>query len=125
MHLGAGLDAVDEVFGGEVDVPPAEEDGLVVEGQRGEGGEVVLGVVDGVGRAEAPVGEGAGGGAVGGPAGERRGVGMCQAGGGLDVDGGLRDAGVAEFVFWGRRVRLRTWGGNLRGCDEVCEDGNV
>jgi hypothetical protein len=113
VHFRARANAVDEVLGGEVDVPAGEEDGLVVEGEGGEGAEVAAGfvVLECVRGAEAPVGEAAGCGAVGCPAGEGGRVRVCEAGGAVQVDGRLGEAGVAGFVFWESGVS--GWGGGL------------
>ena len=100
MHLGAGADAIHQVFGWEMDMPAGKKDGLIVEAQRWKGREVgAFLMVDGVSRAEAPVVESTGRGSVCCIAREGRGVGGGKALRGEDVDGRLTGARMAELVF--------------------------
>ncbi|KAJ8109684.1 hypothetical protein OPT61_g7277 [Boeremia exigua] len=65
VHFALAAEVVDGVVGGRVDVPADEEDVFVVEGHLGERGEVAFRVVQGEGRAVAPVDQVAGHGFVG------------------------------------------------------------
>lgn len=96
VQLGPGRVAVDAVVARGVDVPAGHVDGLVVELHRRQLRVIALRVVEVEGRAVAPVEVLAGPRAL--VAGEVRGVDLVAQDGGIQIDGRLLGAGLAELI---------------------------